>query len=150
MRLKAKKNKKTVNLTGGKYYEVLEVDNMRQRAKVQGNKQAMWYNLSNFEVKQTGKLDRFIVSVEGKIFVDATHRRFDSPFCDWRYMGKGSQRTANKLIKLVVSGDTKGLIKLFSKQNMEDFQYWIDYLKKRKLVKKDADTKYINSIIKTK
>lgn len=149
MKLKAKGTKKTTNLTGGKYYQVLEVDNISKRVKVKGNKQAMWYNLSNFVVNQPGKLDRFIISVEGKIYIDATHRRFESDIPNWRYMCKGSQRTANKLIKMVVSGDSKGLIKLFNRHNMEDFQYWIDYLEKRKLTQKGADSKYINSIIKT-
>lgn len=137
MNLTAIKNK-TKTLTEGKTYKARKVNRIKNKVLVEGDfGKANWYSLNNFKVDLEGKkLPRFIVSVEGLIYINAAYRR--KVFSEWVYLMPGNQKQADELIRHCVRKDVKRLIEIVGRQNMDDLVYWMKKIKRHGLTKENA------------
>ena len=137
MNLTAIKNK-TKTLTEGKTYKARKVNQVKNKVLVIGDYgKENWYSLNNFKVDLKGKkLPRFIVSVEGSIYINAAYRR--KVFSEWVYLMMGNQKQADELTRHCVRKDVKRLIQIVGRQNMDDLVYWMKKLKRHGLTKENA------------
>ena len=144
--MKVKAIKSSRGIVKGETYNAIEIKN--NTIKVVTRDYNAWRPLSDFKIARGKKLDRFVTSVEGKIFIEASYRR--DIFADWAYLCRGTQNKANKIIKLVVRGDIEGLTKILGEDNLVDVKHYIDILKLSNSIKKDADLKYVWTVVNQK
>lgn len=144
--MKVKAIKSSRGIVKGETYNAIEIKD--DAVKVVTRDYNAWRPLSDFKTSRGKKLDRFVTSVEGKIFIEASYRR--DIFPDWAYLCNGTQNKANKIIKLVVRGDINGLREMLGEDNLMDVKHYIDILNLSKSIKKDADLKYTWTIVNQK
>lgn len=127
----------------GKEYEILARTKRGYKVRNENGK-LQEYHPRHFD---TGKqLKSFILSVEGRIFINAAHRR--ELLADWAFLRRGDKAIADKLTLLAVRKDVSGLIEMVGRANMDDLDYWIRVMQRKELINPKADKKYIKSIIK--
>ena len=138
---------RTKTLTEGKRYKAVKTDGRKNRVLIQGDQgKNAWYSLNNFKVDLQGKkLSRFIVSVEGVIYINAAYRR--KVFSYWVYLMPGNGKQADELIRHVIRKDVKRLSEIVGVQNMDDLMYWMKKSKRHGLTKEDATFDYVWEVV---
>lgn len=138
---------RTKTLTEGKRYKAVKTDGRKNRVMVKGDQgKNAWYSLNNFKVDLEGKkLPRFIVSVEGIIYINAAYRR--KVFSDWVYLMPGNEKQSDELIRHVIRKDVKRLIEIVGRANMVDLMYWMKKAKRHGLTKEDGTFEYVWEVI---
>lgn len=141
---------RTKTLTEDKRYKAVKTDDRKNRVMVKGDQgKNAWYSLNNFKVDLEGKkLPRFIASVEGIVYINASYRR--KIFSDWVYLMPGNEKQADELVRHVIRKDVKRLIEIVGREGMDDLMYWMKYAKRLGLTKSDASFAQVWKVIEKK